>query len=49
MKMPTEIATNEHPNRAFVLAERWILSVAMWTLAFIVERRLIRAIKRSPT
>jgi hypothetical protein len=47
MKIPAQEHSTRRPNRVFVLAERWILSVAMTMLALVVERRLIRAVKRT--
>jgi hypothetical protein len=47
MKTPAQEGQIRRPNRVFVLAERLILSVAMTMLALVVERRLIRAIKRT--
>lgn len=47
MKTPTQEGQSKRRNRVFILAERWILSVAMTVLALVVERRLIRAIKRT--
>jgi hypothetical protein len=47
MKTPTQEAQTRRPTRAFVLTERWILSVAMWMVALVVERRILRAVKRA--
>jgi hypothetical protein len=47
MKTATETPTTKRPSRVFILAERWILSLTMTVLALVVERRLIRAIKRA--
>lgn len=47
MKTSSEMRESKRPSRVFVLAERWILSVAMTMLALLVERRLIKAIKRT--
>jgi len=47
MKTSTQEDAQKRPNRVFLLAERWILSLAMTMVALVVERRLIRAIKRS--
>ena len=47
MKTQTQETQIKRPNRVFVLAERMILSVAMTLLALVVERRLIRTIKRT--
>jgi hypothetical protein len=47
MKTAIETPTTRRPSRVFILAERWILSMAMTVLALVVERRLIKAIKRT--
>ena len=46
MKRISGNAQSKRPGRVFVLVERWILSMAMTMLALVVERRLIKAIKR---
>jgi hypothetical protein len=47
MKTSTELRQSKWPRRVFILAERWILSLAMTVVALVVERRLIKAIKRT--
>ena len=39
-------ASPRPPNRVFVRVERWILSVGMAVMAFVIERRLLRALKQ---
>ncbi|HJP65815.1 MAG TPA: hypothetical protein VKA30_05860 [Actinomycetota bacterium] len=46
MKTRSQEDRTRRPTRAFILAERAILSVAMWLVAVVVERRLLKAIKR---
>jgi hypothetical protein len=47
MKTLTQEKTQQLPSRVFILAERMILSVALWAVTLVVERRLIKAIKRT--
>jgi hypothetical protein len=47
MKTRTQQDRTRRPTRVFVLAERAILSMAMWLVAVVVERRLLKAIKRT--
>ena len=47
MKTSVDLQQPKRRGRVFVLAERLILSVAMTMVALVVERRLIRAIKRT--
>ena len=44
--MAPDRAPARRPNRVFVRVERWILSVGMGLMAFVIERRLLRALKK---
>jgi len=39
-------ASPKRPHRVFVRVERWILSVGMGLMAFVIERQLLKALKR---